>query len=355
MKRLFLLTLIINCQLSILSLAAQPKAEQIKHIRQIYAEAKQKVAKNGKNGSVPLELNITRIENDPIVEAEENVETRFFFERPDYGKAVCYLITYNRDVDGHTEYRELLFDPIKGHLLFSFMKAETHAGFKVETRYYYDATGRCIEQTHKVQDQPTTAEAHTWSNEVADKEMAANYINIFNGFLNTYSYPDIALKGTKESVPKDEIIKRIRTIYSQAKDKSALNDKKDGTKNEVVININDQAEPNMPPITQTLKFYYEIELKSDTFRHCYFLSEKSKSMYAQTYEEYLTDNDIEHHNLIFNYCNSDGEGENLESRYYYDSSGHCIESKCNLPDYDERDATRNRAAFYFSLFTSIFR
>lgn len=352
MKRILLLILTFSlCNL--LTLSAQTKAEQIARIRQIYAQAKKDVNNNGKNGAAPFDVRVSRTENDPTVDIEENEELQFFFKRPNYGHAMCYLITRQWEADGHTDYREYLFDPIKGHLIFAFMKAETHAGFKIETRYYYDALSKCIEQKHKIQDKETTADAHDWSNAKDESQKADNYISAFNDLLNIYDYPAIATKKMMEPTPKDEIIKRIRTAYSVAKNKVALNDKKDGKKNEMIVVVRDQADRDMPPMTHTLKYYYDVEYKSDTYYHCYFLSEKRKSMYADTYEEYLTDDTPEHHNLIFNYCKSEGEGDILETRYYYDANGHCIEAKCNQPDYDERIETRNRAGFYFEIFNKL--
>ena len=44
----------------LLVVLAQPKDEQVKRIRQLYAEAKQKIAQNGKDGKAPLDLTIVR-------------------------------------------------------------------------------------------------------------------------------------------------------------------------------------------------------------------------------------------------------------------------------------------------------
>ena len=355
MKRILLLFLTLSLLTPQLSpLSAQQKAEQIKHIRQVYAKAKQDVTNNGKNGAAPLDVRVSRIETDPTVDIEEDEDLQFFFKRVNgNGHAMCYLITRKWEADGHTDYREFLFDPIKGHLLFAFMKAETHAGFKVETRYYYDAQGRCIEQKHKVQDKETTADAHDWSSAKSEMEKAENYISAFNDLLNIYDYPPVATKSMMEAAPKEQIIKRIRAAYTEAKNKVAKNDKRQGAVNEMKIVVHDQAEKDMPPMTKNYNYYYDVVQKSDTYYHCYFLSEKRKSMYGETYEEYLTDDTPERHNLIFNYCKSVGEGETLETRYYYDAMGHCIEAKCNQPDYDEHTETRNRAGFYFSIFNKL--
>jgi hypothetical protein len=355
MKKLSLLLLTLTLSLSnLLTLSAQTKSEQIARIRQIYAQAKKDVTNNGKGGAAPLDVRVSRTETDATAGIEENEELQFFFKRPNNGHAICYLITRQWEADGHTDYREFLFDPVKGHLLFAFMKAETHAGFKIETRYYYDALGNCIEQKHKVQDKESTPDSHSWSDAKGESMKADNYISAFNDLLNIYDYPEIATKSMMEATPKDEIIKRIRTVYSAAKNKVALNDKKDGAKNDMLITIHDQADQDMPPMTKTLKYYYDVVQKSDTYYHCYFLSTKLTSMYGETYEEYLTDNTPERHNLIFNYCDAEGEGETLEVRYYYDANGHCVEAKCSQPDYDERAETRNRAGFYFSIFKKLY-
>ena len=352
MKRILLLILTISLS-NLLTLSAQPKAEQIKRIRQVYAKAKQDVTNNGKNGAAPFDISMSRTETDATAGIEENEELKFFYKRPGYAHGMCYLITRKWEADGHTDYREYLFDPVKGHLLFAFMKAETHAGFKVETRYYYDALGNCIEQKHKVQDKETTADAHSWNDAKGESQKADNYISIFNDLLNTYDYPTVAIKPTKEAATKDQVIKRIRAVYSAAKSKVDKNDKREGEVNEVKIVIHDQAEKDMPPLTRKLNYYYDVVQKSDTYYHCYFLSTKLSSMYGETYEEYLTDDTPERHDLIFNYCDAEGEGETLEVRYYYDAMGHCIEAKCNQQDYDERDETRNRAGFLFSIFKKL--
>ena len=352
MKRIIFI--LITLHLSLLTSLAQTKGEQVKHIREVYAQAHQMAADNGKNGAAPLDIWVSRIETDPTVEIEEDEDLQFYFKRPNNGKAICYLITRKWEADGHTDYREFLFDPTKGHLLFAFMKAETHAGFKVETRYYYDAQGRCIEQKHKVQDEETTADAHSWNDAKSEMERAARYVKIVNALLNTKSYAAVPVKGP-EAATKNEIVKRIREAYTAAKDKVAQCDKGEGSQNKVEVVIHDQKDASMPPQTTTLNYYYDVEYLSDTYYHCYFLSEKKESMYEQSYEEYLTDNAPEQHNLIFNYCHASAEGQELEARYYYDTLGHCVEAKCNIPDYDDRMPTRNRAGHYFSVFNTLMK
>ena len=153
-----------------MALHAQTKTDQIKHIRQVYAQAKQKVAKMGQEGKAALTVHIRQIEMGAPGDEytpEVDTDTQFYFDRIGgdneqgiTGKAVCYFMSVNWMADGHTNYREYLFDPVKGHLLFAFMKAETHAGFKVETRYYYDAKGNCIEQKPPRATRGTTGRAN---------------------------------------------------------------------------------------------------------------------------------------------------------------------------------------------------
>ena len=295
----------------VLTAAAQDKAEQLKHIREVYAHAHQKAADNGKGGKAPMDVFISQIDMgmaDAEYSVEEDTETRYFFERASVdreedfpGKAVCYLITRNWMADGHTNYREMLFDPEKGHLLFSFMKAETHAGFKVETRYYYDEQGRCIEQKHKVQDEETTADSHSWSSWDGDLEMGRNELALFNQIVNTRPpYEEVGSAPNPATTPKAQRLKEIRAAYAQAKEKMAKNDKGDG-------------------------------------------------------EEYLTDPDPKSESLIFNYCKGTSEGIDVEMRYYYDDNGYCVESKVSDMVEAEPVQVRNKAGYLFDIFDRIMK
>lgn len=364
MKRIC--AIILTLLLMVLTAAAQDKAEQLKHIREVYAQAHQKAAGNGKGGKAPMDVFISQIDMgmaDAEYSVEEDTETRYFFERASVdreedfpGKAVCYLITRNWMADGHTNYREMLFDPEKGHLLFSFMKAETHAGFKVETRYYYDEQGRCIEQKHKVQDEETTADSHSWSSWDGDLEMGRNELALFNQIVNTRPpYEEVGSAPNPATTPKAQRLKEIRAAYAQAKEKMAKNDKGDGVKNEIEIMVNDQLSEDIPPSTTRLKCYYEHVNKDELFQHCYFITEKRESMYEESYEEYLTDPDPKSESLIFNYCKGTSEGIDVEMRYYYDDNGYCVESKVSDMVEAEPVQVRNKAGYLFDIFDRIMK
>ena len=147
MRKLFMTALSVLLFGGLTTEAQVSKETQLKHIREMYAQAKQQIDANGKDGRAPLDMTI-RIDNgeafsDDLV-MNDVTELRFFFNKYrintdlDYPDAsACYFITEQWGANGHTRYREVLFDPNEGVLLFSYLKAETHAGFTVETRYYY--------------------------------------------------------------------------------------------------------------------------------------------------------------------------------------------------------------------------
>ena len=354
-------TVLLTLQLIVLSAAAQDKAEQMKYIREVYAQAHQKAADNGKGEKAPMDVCISQIDMgmpDADYSVEEDTETRFFFERIGgdsenavAGKGVCYLITKNWTADGHTNYREMLFDPVKGHLLFSFMKAETHAGFKVETRYYYNEQGQCIEQKHMVQDEEVTADSHSWSTWDGDLEMSRSELKLFDLLVNTQPpYEELGSAPHPANTPKAQRLKEIRSAYAEAKQKMEQNDKADGVKNEIQIVVHDQRSEDFPPATTKLKCYYEHVNKDGLFQHYYFITEEQESMYGSAYEEYLTDPNPVGENLIFNYCKGTFEGDEVEMRYYYDDNGHCIEAKVSDLVEAEPVPARNKAGYLFSIF-----
>lgn len=162
-------------------------SQTIQQIRQIYAEAKKSVADNGKNDTPPMDIKITMHNGTKVSDyeiTEEESELCFYFNqyRADTpsDNSRCYFLTENWTSDGHTRYREMLFDPDEGYLLFSYMRAETHAGFVVESRYYYGADGRLIDQNHKLGGKEATANAQSWSTADGDKELAGKYLTIFD-------------------------------------------------------------------------------------------------------------------------------------------------------------------------------
>ena len=133
--------------MTVLTATAADKAARLKEIRQAYAEAKKDIDDNNKKGAQRMDVTLTvedgsKVSEDFVVNEERTI--KFYFKRVhqtganDLFEPCCYFVTDQWSADGHTTYREMLFNVLTGYLMFSFMKAETHAGFVVETRYYYD-------------------------------------------------------------------------------------------------------------------------------------------------------------------------------------------------------------------------
>ena len=132
---------ILMCLMSALNVLAQDKAELIKDIRKAYAEAKQDIANNGKDGP-RMDVRIAISDGSEVSEdfiINEDQEIKYYFKRirqsgdTDLFLPSCYFLTEETSANGHTVWREMLFDPFSGHLRFSYMKAETHAGFPADT------------------------------------------------------------------------------------------------------------------------------------------------------------------------------------------------------------------------------
>ena len=249
---------IMACLLAVgLTLHAQTKAEQIKHIRQVYAEAKQKVAKMGQDGKAAHTVHIRQIEmGEPGGE-------------------------------------------------------------------YTPESGR-------------------------------KNARLFDLMLNTERpYPELASAHRPSSTPKAKLLKDIRAAYAKAKQRIAQNDKDGGLKNDIEITIHDQKSEDFPPVTTRLKCYYEQIPQPSPHQHYYFISEKTVSMYGETYEEYLLDPKPDSQNVVFIYNQGYAEGEEMEMRYYYDENGHCFESKVSDIVESEPVPSRNKAGYIFSIFDEL--
>ena len=130
------LLLVIFCLLSF-QVQAQNQQEQLQHIRKMYADAKEQIAQNGKNGMAPLDVKVsisdgTQVDEDFFLDDE--TELTFYFNKYrvnaelDYPDASsCYFVVENWTSHGHLRYREILFDPNEGNLLFCYMRQETDA------------------------------------------------------------------------------------------------------------------------------------------------------------------------------------------------------------------------------------
>jgi len=339
------------------SMIAQNKTEQVKHIRKLYAEAKKQIADNGKGANPRRDVLLQRrdtnqVSEDFIIEEDYNLHIYFTKQRTsqDSFHHQPYFMISNSGANGHSCYREMLFDT-QGHLLFSFMKVETHAGFVVESRYYYDAKGNLVEQKHKVGGSKESSVAnHSWSSFDTDMEQAQKNMKVFQMLMS--SYPNGKIQSASQSLStKAERMKFIRSNYTKAKQQVDILDKSDYSTG-LFVTIHNQDDVETPPITDEFKFYYDKVMRNDEFDyHCYFISERRNCMYYQDYCEFLVH--PQHDELLFFYSNAKEEGEQYETRYYYDATGRCIESKSNS-DVNNSTNSLGKAQQLFKVFHSMF-
>lgn len=363
-KILSMISVMLMCCMTLL---AQSKQERIQHIRKMYADVKEQIAQNGKDGRAPLDMTI--LINDGTLVSEDFVinditELKFYFNKYrinsdlDYPDASsCYFITENWSANGHTRYREILLDPNEGYLIFSFMKAETHAGLQVESRYYYDGQGNLIDQKHKVGGHDAGPESHTWSSADGDKVLADNYLDIFEALMNNKEIASADKEKISKTTPKAERMKFIRSTYAQAKEKIARNDKSE-LPLDVQIVIRDQSWG--PPQTTELKFYFDAvtdQVEPDAVsvdNYCYFISEHrhNNRMGFDNYGEYLFA--PKSRDLIFSYSCAREENEKREWRYYFDENGKCIEVKSEAEEVDYGYSDKLTAKQYIAIFKKLF-
>lgn len=300
----------------------QTKAETIKEIRRLYAEAKAKIDLNGKGGKSPKDMNITlnRLEDEdvPLYDMED---IDFYFDEvsPDDGYLTKhpYFIVENWTNHGHLRYREALLNPQNQRVIFCYMRGETDAGFVVESRYYYDSKGQCVEEKHNT--------SNTWSSADNEKKYAEKCLKVFNMINYNGYFTELDFDSPKKpTTPKAERMKHIRSTYAQAKEKVAANAKRE-MPDELQITIHDMGD-NMPPRTSEIKFHFDND-------GCYFISRHSTSMQLDSYDELLFEPKSD--DLIFSYSRGGEEDEVYEWRYYYDENGKCIETKSNSEETDE--------------------
>lgn len=358
---MFALVLLLFCTTM---LQAQEKSGQVNQIRKMYADAKKRIAENGKNDATPLDVTITcrdaeQVDTDFTIECSSRQHIYFSkVETPDYWfENVPYFISTTNESNGHSVYREFLYHPEKGHLLFSYMRAETHAGFVVESRYYYDANGQLIEQKHKTGGSDAAPGSHEWSRWDTDLKMGRDMVQQFRDLMEREDEKDIA-HGTKVlKATKADRLKMIRSHYAKAKNAIARTEKT-GDATGVDVIINDQHDNQGPPLTKTYKFFfdYQPDHEGNPAPHCYFFSGRHKSMYMEDYEEFLFDPKTD--DLIFFFDTSDEEDMHFEVRLYYDANGHCIESKHNtdINDFDFYcDMQRAKAKKLLRVFRAAFQ
>ena len=320
------------------SQAQNQKAERMKLIRSTYAEAKKKVEANGKNGQSPkdMQLVINRLEDEDIPLYDTEMLDFYFDEKIVDGLATKqppYLIVERWGNHGHLRYREVLIDPKDHKVMFCYMRGETDGGFVVESRYYYDSKGQCIEQKHNTE--------NSWTAPETELENAEYYLKLFNLVnYNGYFTPLDLDKPKKSTTPKAERLKHIRALYAKAKEKSAANDRAEMS-DDLHITIHDLGD-DQPPRTTATRIYFDND-------GIYFISRTSKSMMMEGYDEFLFEPKTK--DLIFSYTRAAEEGQVYEWRYYYDENGDCIETKTTNTDetddgfYDKRAAKDLQAIF----------
>ena len=348
-----------------IALAQTSKEERIKYIRKCYAEAKKKVDANGKNGKSPKDMQIifNRLEDEEIPLYDTWSLNFYFDEKIVDGLATKqppYLIVENWGNHGHIRYREVLLDPKDNQVIFSYMRGETDGGFVVESRYYYDAQGQCIEEKHNTH--------NTWTMPETEKDNAEFYLKLFNmltynGYFTPLDLDSLKKPTTPKAASKQEEwkpastsereqarpkvkaerLKHIRALYALAKEKSAANDKAE-MPNDLHITLHDLGD-NQPPRTIETRIYFNND-------GIYFINSHSTSMQMNGYNEYLFEPRTK--NLIFSYSRGAEEGEVSEWRYYFDENGQCIETKTTNTDetddgfYDKR-AAKDWQAFFRTL------
>jgi len=343
-----------------LTVQAQDKSERIKEIRKAYAEAKKDIDGNGKDGQPRMDMVVTlndgvEVSDDSFI--NDQTESRFYFKRirpqaeTDLFEPRCYFIVQNASSDGHTCYREMLFNPFSEHLIFSFMKVETHAGFVIESRYYYDDEGRLIDEKHRAGASETSAEGQSWSSSEGDQEIAKTYIAIFNDLMQqkgasaeSYDLLPAADKATQ--------IKQIQTMYAGAKQKIAQDAMSDLPRN-IQIEIYDQEDPATPPQKDVLRFWFGVtNVDEAAFNSCYFMSTTTELGDHHVYSEYLFDPNTS--GLVFCFSQQQqNDGPALEWRYYFDNKGRCIEVKGQGDRYGPGFADKKFANSYLEVFNTL--
>ena len=338
-------------------LTQEQKEARIAEIRSAYAEAKQKMSKNGKNGQSPRDL---WIEYNDVLEAQADITewegTSLYFDSDTLGGIEVnrpYFIVENWTAHQHTRYREMLINPKDSTLMFCFRRGETDAGFVVESRYYYDPEGLLIEEKHNT--------SNTWSSPEGEQEAAKRYIGLFKtmtqGVLITREgtmtdAPATPKTATPLMPPRSEENQKayIRSLYAKAK-KRIAEEEHEYQKRNVRLVLHDQG-TLWPPMTTEYKFFFDTRVIDlpDQRRHdnyCYFISEHHQRMGFDSYVEYLFD--TYSGDLLFYYCKCAEENEQWEWRRYYDQHGECFEETGVSADeepLDKNDAKNMLGLFY---------
>lgn len=334
-----LITLLVALFVVATAMAQNGKDARINEIRTAYSQAKKKIDQNGKGGKSPKDMRIKLdyLEDENIPLYTEMTLDYYFDETSSDGVTTkrLYFIVENWTCHAHLRYREILLNPQNQQVMFCYMRGETDAGFVVETRYYYDTNGKCIEAKHNT--------SNTWTTDESEKENAEYFVKIFNMVTsNDHSSLNSDTKG-KPTTPKAQRVEQIRSIYAQTK-KKIENNAKSEMPNDLHITIHDLGD-DMPPRTTEIKMNFD--------KACYFITEHASSMLFDNYSEYLFDPQGE--NLIFSYTRGREEGNEYEWRYYFDENGKCIETKTNSEDTDDGALDKRSAREFQAIFNTLIK
>ena len=359
MQRIITMTLMLVGGL--LVVLAQPKDEQVKRIRQLYAEAKQKIAQNGKNGKAPLDLTIVREngeEVDPDFILDSHTELTFYFDNGKtkadqefYDQSNCYFINEYWTSHGHESFLEVLVDA-KGYPLFIFSKGITDGGYVQENRYYYNQQGQTIHGIFKsgMYDQPLSErDDEQLTPTIGDEKLeeAKHLLKVFQSVMHTSNH--VPASTAKATTPKAERIKAIRAAYAKAQEKIAA-DKTSENPHHIFITLHEALSEQFPPVTENTNIYFDkkADAQGNEVGTCYFINNRRQCMYWDNYVEFLANGNGT--DVMFTYQNNKEEGENYEWRYYYDENGKCIEAKTN--GIEEGDGVAERQTFFNYLNTA---
>ena len=145
MKKILILLV---CSLVAFTTQAQTKADKLKNIRQLYAQAKDKVAQNGKTAPNKHQQLVLNNQFDEAPPFKEVVDIYFDeirqFDNGDVPMSTesPYFMTRRYTCGDIDIYQEWLFDAKEpGKLLFAFECEQQNDGSKLESRYYWDANG----------------------------------------------------------------------------------------------------------------------------------------------------------------------------------------------------------------------
>ena len=137
------------CVLSLLVLAAvglRAQGNDVAAIRKLYAAAKERIERNGKDEAVPR-YDVTVNSHYVVPGSGPTEETIRYFFGTDFDEEAgmyvsrVYFITRRFNVAARPCYQEFLYDEESGDLVFAFLQEEGFDGASNQTRYYWNKSG----------------------------------------------------------------------------------------------------------------------------------------------------------------------------------------------------------------------